>query len=73
LLRPPGRPGRREKGIQPCNKEKVSATRPYKTSDGEDGAKGVVSGVGEVKVKEGYKVSGVEVGKVNDEVDKAKM
>jgi hypothetical protein len=36
-------------------------------------AKGVVSGVGKVKVKEGYKVNGVEVGEVNDEVDKAKM
>jgi hypothetical protein len=54
----------------------MSDTRPYKTSNGEDGAKGakdVVSGVGKVKVKEGYKVSGVEVGKVNDKVDKAKM
>jgi hypothetical protein len=52
------------------------ATRPYKTSNGEDGAKGakgVVSGVSEVKVKEGYEVSGVEVGKVNDKVDKDKM
>jgi hypothetical protein len=54
----------------------MSAKIPYKTSNGEDGAKGakgVVSGVGEVKVKEGYEVSGVEVGEVNDEVDKAKM
>jgi hypothetical protein len=33
----------------------------------------VVSGVGKVKVKEGYEVSGVEVGKVKNEVDKAKM
>jgi hypothetical protein len=51
----------------------MSATRPYETSNGEDDAKGVVSGVGEVKVKEGYEVSGVKVGKVNDEVNKAKM
>jgi hypothetical protein len=51
----------------------MSATRPYKTSNEEDGAKGVVSGVGEVKVKEGYEVSGVEVGEVNRKVDKAKM
>ncbi len=49
----------------------MSAMRPYKTSSGEDGPKGVVSGVSEIK--EGYKVSGVEVGEVNDEVDKAKM
>jgi hypothetical protein len=51
----------------------MSATRPYKTYSGEDGAKGVVSGVGKVKVKEGSEVNGVKVGKVNDEVDKAKM
>jgi hypothetical protein len=49
------------------------ATRPYKASNGEGAAKGVVSGVGKVKVKEGYKVSGVKVGEVNDEVDEAKM
>jgi hypothetical protein len=72
-LRPPGRPGRQEKGIQPCNKEEMLATRPYKTSNGEDGAKGVVSGVGKVKVKEGYEVCGVKVGEVNDKVDKAKI
>jgi hypothetical protein len=33
----------------------------------------VVSGVGEVKVKEGYEVSEVKVGEVNDKVDEAKM
>jgi hypothetical protein len=51
----------------------MSATRPYETSNGEDVAKGVVSGVGKVKVKEGYKVSGVKVGKVSNKVDEAKM
>jgi hypothetical protein len=45
------------------------AKRPYEASN----AKGVVSGVGKVKVKEGYEVSRVEVGEVIDEVDKAKM
>jgi hypothetical protein len=43
------------------------------SSNGEDGAKGVVSGVSEVKVKEGNEVSEVKVGEVNDKVDKAKM
>jgi hypothetical protein len=47
----------------------MSATRPYKTSCGEDDAKGVVSGVGKVKVKEGYEVSEVEVGEVNGKVE----
>jgi hypothetical protein len=51
----------------------MSATRPYKTSNGEDGAKCMVSGVGKVKIKEGYEVSRIEVGEVNNEVDKAKM
>ncbi len=49
----------------------MSATRPYETSNGEDDAKGVVSGVGEVKV--GYEVSGVKVGEVNNKVEEAKM
>jgi hypothetical protein len=49
----------------------MSATRPYETSNGEDNAKGVVSGVGEVK--EVYEVSEVEVGKVNNKVDEAIM
>jgi hypothetical protein len=55
------------------NKEEMSATRPYETSNREDDPKGVVSGVGEVKVIEGYKVSKVKVGEVNDKVDEAKM
>jgi hypothetical protein len=49
----------------------MSATRPYETSNGEEYAKCLVSGVG--KVKEVYEVSKVEVGKVNDEVDEAIM
>jgi hypothetical protein len=54
----------------------MSARRPYEASNGMDADKGVVSGVGKVKVKEGYEVSGVEVGEVInevDEVDEAKM
>jgi hypothetical protein len=70
LLRPPSGPGRREKGILPCNEEEKSGNTisnpPYKTSTGEDDAKGVVSEVGEVK-----EVDKVEVDKVNNEVDEA--